>query len=401
VAADRICIAQIKTNPRAMPEIKASSAILIDATTGQVLFEKNADVLRPPASTTKIMSAILLLEKTKPTDVISASAKAFDTEGSSLHLEAGEKVSAHDLLLAMMLRSANDGCVAAAEHIAGSEAKFAQMMTAKAREIGANHTTFRNCNGLNENPNVTTARDLAIMARYAQRYPEFNEATRTKVATIVRSTQSKDVVLKNLAKFLWKFPGADGIKTGYTNPAGHCFVGGATWGGWRLISVVLNSPDINGETARLMKFGFQTFERHKASTAGMVYANVPIKDGVRLEVRAAAKDAIQFVARKGDDLDISLKPQFFAVSAPVALGSEVGILEALNKDKVVGTTPLLATEQVEKAALINLGVTGAPSYWVLALAGTAVVGYGTAIAKTARRRGHRFKALLRGLNRRG
>src|SRR5207302_4336900 len=145
----------------------------------QVLYAKNADLPRPPASTTKIMTAILLLEYTRPDDVITAGIDAFDVEGSALHLHVGEKLTARDMVFALMLRSANDGCVAVAEHIAGSESKFAEMMTAKAHEIGAVNTTFLNCNGLNEPCNTTTARDLAIMARYATRFPLFNEAVRT------------------------------------------------------------------------------------------------------------------------------------------------------------------------------------------------------------------------------
>jgi D-alanyl-D-alanine carboxypeptidase (penicillin-binding protein 5/6) len=368
--------------------------------TGQVLYEKNADVLRPPASTTKIMSAILLLEKTKPSDMIAASAKAYDTEGSSLHLETGEKVSAHDLLMAMMLRSANDGCVAAAEHIAGSEANFAKLMTSKAHEIGAVHTTFHNSNGLNENPNVTTARDLAIMARYAQRFPEFNQATQTKVATIARSTNSKDVVLKNHAKFLWKFPGADGIKTGYTVPAGHCFVGGATWGGWRLITVVLKSPDIVRETARLMKYGFQTFERRKVAAAGAVYASVLVKDGLQKEVPAAAEGSLQVASRKGQEPGITLRPDWIPVEAPVVQGSRIGTLDAVKDGHVIASTPLVATAQVDRVAALSLSTAGNSSFLVFAIVGTAVVGYGTAIAKTARSRGYRLSALLRGIGRR-
>ncbi|HXG23294.1 MAG TPA: D-alanyl-D-alanine carboxypeptidase family protein, partial [Chthonomonadales bacterium] len=230
---------------------------MIDAVSGQVLYARNADIPRPPASTTKIMTAILLLEHTRPEDIITASKHACETEGSGLHLKPGEKVSARDMLYALMLRSANDGCVAVAEHIAGSEARFAQMMTAKAREIGATDTTFKNSHGLDSPGHRTTARDLALIARYASIYPEFNEVTRTKFYNLTRSSNSKDVLLRNHAKFLWKFPGADGVKTGYTNPAGRCFVGGATWNGWRLISVVLNSPDVVGETTRLMKYGFQ------------------------------------------------------------------------------------------------------------------------------------------------
>ena len=218
-----------------------------------MLFEKNADARRPPASTTKIMTSILLLENTNPTDVLTASPRAAATGGSSLNLKAGERITAHDMLYALMLRSANDGCVVVAEKVAGSEPKFAGMMTAKAHEIGAVNTHFGNCNGLNENPNVTTARDLSIMARYAFRFPEFNDAVHSKFYNIARAKENKDTLLRNHAKFLWHFPGADGVKTGFTNPAGHCFVGAATWNGWRLVSVVLHSPDIVRETSELMK----------------------------------------------------------------------------------------------------------------------------------------------------
>jgi D-alanyl-D-alanine carboxypeptidase (penicillin-binding protein 5/6) len=382
--------------------VKALSAILVDASSGQVLFSKNADLPRPPASTTKIMTAILLLENTKPEDLIAASQKAFDTEGSSLHLAAGEKVSAHDLLFAMMLRSANDGCVAAAEHIAGSEARFAEMMTAKAREIGAVHTTFRNCNGLNENPNVTTAGDLAIMARYAARFPEFNEATQTKLYNIRRSTASKDTLLKNHAKFLWKFPGADGVKTGYTVPAGHCFVGGATWGNWRLISVVLKSPDVIADTAVLMKYGFQNFAPHVAAEAGQVYAAVPVRDGVRGMVDAKAKEPIRFVSRKDETPGITLHPVFKAIDAPVANGAEIGTLEAVADGQVVGRAPLVAADAVDRAGLAGPVGTGSGAYLLLGLVGSTFVvrwKYGPAIAEAARR-GDRVASILRNIGRR-
>ncbi len=382
-----------------LPELKASSAILVDADSGQVLFSKNPDLSRPPASTTKIMTAILLLERTKPEDVIVASKHAEDVEGSSLNLRAGEKITAHDMLFALMLRSANDGCVAVAEHVAGSEAKFAEMMSAKAREIGATHTTFRNCNGLNQPANKTTARDLSTMARYASRYPAFNEATRTKFHTIARSSDDKDVILRNHAKFLWKFAGADGVKTGYTVPAGHCFVGAANWNGWRLISVVLNSPDIFGETGQLIKFGFKRFEQLKAADKGQVVTNVPVTGGTAPIVIAASAAPVHVVVPRGTRPEFKLEPHFSTVPAPVHAGATVGSIEVRADGKLVGTAHLVATQTVERAKAAGASA-GRSGYLAVALIGTAVVGYGTAIAKTARRRGYRLSAILRGAYRR-
>jgi serine-type D-Ala-D-Ala carboxypeptidase (penicillin-binding protein 5/6) len=384
-----------------LPQIKASAAILVDALTGQVLFAKNPDVRRPPASTTKIMTAILLLENTDPLETIRASKKAFETEGSSLNLQQGEEVTAQDMLYALMLRSANDGCVAVAEHIAGSEAQFAELMTAKAHEVGATSTRFKNANGLNCAGHLTTARDLATMARYAQRFPEFTEATRTKYYTVVRSTTSKDIVLKNHAKFLWKYPGADGIKTGYTNPAGKCFVGGATRNGWRLISVVLNSPDVVEETTRLMNYGFNTFEAVPVASKGEVYAKVPVEGGAEAEVPVTAQEAVHVVKTKGQPTRIELRPKFEAVRAPVPLGAPLGTLEAWADGKLVASTPLVSTVDIQRAAILAVGGVSTGRLLLFALVGTVVIGYGTAFAKTARRRGYRLSAFMRSPDRGG
>ncbi len=367
-----------------------------------MLYEKNADVPRPPASTTKIMTAILLLEHTQPTDLITASVRAKHTEGSSLHLVQGEHLTARDMLYALMLRSANDGCVATAEHIAGSEERFAQMMTAKAHELGATNTTFQNADGLNENPNRTTARDLSIMARYAQRFPEFNEATRTKYYTITsRSPTSHDVLLKNHAKFLWKFPGADGIKTGWTIPAGHCFVGGATWNGWRLISVVLKSPTWLEETEGLMKWGFQNFQQLHAAEPGKVYANVPVRDGAERAVPATIAAALTYVVARGENPPVTLTPEFTPTKAPFAPGAPLGTLEAKIDGKVVATAPLVAAGEAHRPRLFSAGVVSSSSGLLLAVFGAMVVGYGTAFAKTARRRRPRVAPVVRRAHRRG
>lgn len=393
------------TQPRP-PDIKASSAILVDADTGQVLYEKNPDTPRPPASTTKIMTAILLLENTSPTDILTASKKANATGGSSLNLAIGEKVTAHDMLYALMLRSANDGCVVVSERVAGSEAKFAEMMTRKAHEIGAINTVFRNSNGLNENPNRTSARDLSIMARYAFRFPEFNAAIHTKYYGIKRSSGSKDILLKNHAKFLWHFPGADGVKTGYTVPAGHCFVGAATRNDWRLVSVVMNSPDISQETVALMKYGFAQFEQQTIITAGQSVASVHVQNGKQTDIAAIAQNPIKIIVPKNASAQlgigrIELKPQLRTVDAPVAAGTVVGTLEVWREGRLTGSTPLLASTTVERATVQTAGASGilrflGITFGILsALALVAIITYGTTIAKTARIRRYRLKALLR------
>lgn len=377
------------------PAIQAASAILVDADTGQVLYEKNADAPRPPASTTKIMTATLLLENTQPTDVLVTSKRAAQTGGSSLNLKAGERITAHDMLYALMLRSANDGCVVVAERVAGTEAKFAEMMTEKAHEIGAVNTHFGNSNGLNENPNVTTARDLSIMARYAFRYPAFNEAIHTKLYKITRAKENKDTLLKNHAKFLWHFPGADGVKTGFTNPAGHCFVGAATWNGWRLVSVVLHSPDIVRETSALMKYGFQQFEPHEVVDPGQPFGEARVEGGAAPSVTVTAGSAIKIITRRGVNPSVELRPKLESIAAPVAAGTRVGTVEAWEDGRLVGAAPLVAGSAVGRAAATVGGAGSGGWYLFGALAGTVVIGYGRTVTKAARIRRYRLKALLR------
>jgi D-alanyl-D-alanine carboxypeptidase (penicillin-binding protein 5/6) len=384
------------------PRIQASSAILVDAISGQVLYEKNADVRRPPASTTKIMTAILLLEHTQPQEAIVASQNAVHTGGSSLNLRPGETISAHDMLYALMLRSANDGCVAVAEHIAGDKKKFIEMMNLKAKEIGALNTTFHDPHGLDKPTNMTTARDLAIMARYALRYPAFNEAIRAKYRVITRSPENKDVRLKNHAKFLWQFPWADGVKTGYTNPAGPCFVGSATKDGWRLVAVVLNSSDRFRETAALMRYGFDHFEPHPVIVSGQVYAASPVPNGQLNTVSAVAQDTVRYIAPKHAPLLVSLQPKLEPVSAPVAQGAKIGVLEAWVDGKLVGSTPLLAACAVEPAASAVQKVEKTGGLLLLgALISLLALRYGTTFTKTARLRRSSLKTLLRGDHRRG
>lgn len=385
--------------PTAYLTVRASSAILVDAASGQVLYERNADERREPASTTKIMTAILLLERCPLDTVVVASKHAAETGGSSINLAAGESLTARDLLYSILLRSANDACVAIAEKLAGTERKFAEEMTERAHQLGATNTQFANSNGLHDPGHYTTARDLATIARYACRLDVFNEVTRTRYHTISRSSASKDVLLKNHAKILWRFPGADGIKTGYTSPAGHCFVGSATRNGWRLISVVMNSPDIVGETSALLQYGFERFQPVHLAAAGDHMADVPVHNGTAGVVPGVASGAVQCVVPKGADTShFAVRTHYRDLSAPIAAGQEIGTVEIWDRDRLVASTPLVAS--------LSVGVeppgTHRPlngGWYIAGLLIAAGIAYATTLTKAPRIRRDRLTAFLRGPHR--
>ncbi len=386
-------------DPTRTPTVLASSAILVDAVTGQVLYERNADVRRAPASTTKIMTSIMLLERCPLDARIMAGSHAEETDGSSLNLAKGEQVSARDLLYALLLRSANDACVALAEHVAGSEGKFAEMMTQRAKELGATNTQFVNSNGLPQEGHYTTARDLATLARYACTIPLFNEVVRTKYHTIARSSNNKDTFLKNHAKILWRFAGADGIKTGYTARAGHCFVGSATRKGWRLISVVLDSPDIVAETSALLQYGFDRFEVKQLAAPGAQLATVPIQTGDPGTVPGISGDGVRCVVPKGADMShMAVRTHYRDLRAPVAARQPIGVIEVWDRDRLLSTAPLLAATSVGR---LSPGAARPLSggWYIAGLLIAAGIAYATASSKAPLVRGDRLASLLRGTHR--
>ncbi len=389
------------------PVIHAKSAILIDAVSGQVLYERNADVERPMASTTKIMTALLFCENVKDTDIITASENACSTTGSSLHLKRGEKISGSDMLHAILMRSANDGCVAAAEHIAGTEEAFVAKMNQRARELGALHTHFANSHGLNDDDHYTTARDLATIARAALADPRISAVVRTQYYRIHRSIDQQDVHLRNHSHFLGKFAGADGVKTGWTVPAGHYYVGSVTQHGWRLISVVLHSPDYVGETCRLMKFGFSNFAPHLLVNAGASLGVCPVQGGIHADVPVSVHNPVQIVTRKDDAGTLETRLHLMPVSAPVAINQPVGTLEVYRNLKQVGQYPLVALESdplVPAALPLPKGGPWKSAALVTTIFAMGLVSlrYGTrfaAFTKSARRRRSGLTKSLRGDNR--
>lgn len=325
---------------------QAKSAIVIEELSGKVLFEKNADARRFPASTTKILTALLLLEKTKPTDVIVAPPDVETVGGSSLHLKPGESLTASEMLYALMLRSANDGCYAVAKHISGSVEAFAQLMNERAAQIGCTRTHFHNPHGLNDDQHWTSAHDLARMAREAMKRPEFRRVVATRKYQVTRSQNQEDRWLISKNHPLEKDPTADGIKTGYTNPAGHCYVGSATRNGFRVITVVLASPDWQTEHFALLDYAFKNFERKRLEGPGEIVRQVPIESGNKETVPAVLDQPVYYAAKKGHAPAVEAAVKVDSLVAPVAKGARIGTVEFRDGSGWKLELPLFAAEDV-------------------------------------------------------
>lgn len=330
------------------PPITAQSAIIIDAESGQVLWGKNEHERRFPASTTKVMTALLLAEKTKPTDVIRAPNDVETVKEASLNLRPGERVTSKDMLYALMLRSANDASYAVALHIAGSQQKFSDMMNERAKECGAKNTKFNNPHGLNDPLHTTTAYDLAMIAREAMKSERVREAAATKIVTIQRSINQQDTLLKTKNRFL-DVPGAEGIKTGYTNPAGQCFVGAKSVDGWRLISVVLKSNDWYKDTCILFDWAYANFERRKVGRIGDPIATTRVLGGTQNEVYGRLARSLMYVSHRGSSArepHIVISP----VQAPVSEGQTIGRVVLQLDDGTVREAPIVAASTIPQSA---------------------------------------------------
>ncbi|MDE2125924.1 MAG: D-alanyl-D-alanine carboxypeptidase [Armatimonadetes bacterium] len=333
-----------------VPVIQATSAILVDGDTGQVLYAHNADDRLPMASTTKIMTAMLFCERVPPEQLITVSKYAASVGESSLHLKTGERLTAHDLLYAMILRSANDGCVAAAEATSGSEAAFVQLMNKRARALGLTNTHYANCHGLTAPGHFTSARDLATLARVALTDPRLAAVFRTRLIDIQRSIDVKDEAIRTHDHFLADYPGADGVKTGWTVPAGHCFVGSAVRDGLHLISVVLHSPNYLNETTELMNYGFGAFTPKIAERAGTMVGRCHVSGGTVSHVSVETLADLHYDVLRGTTPRVRVQSSIHALQAPVAMHGIAGEDTVLLDGQPVCSTPLVVERPVPHAA---------------------------------------------------
>lgn len=330
-------------------DLAAESAILMDFTTGEILYQKNATERKAPASTTKIVTALVALERGDLNQTIVVSPTASRTEGSSIWLASGEKHTLEDMLYGILLSSGNDAAVAVAENLAGTEKQFAEWMTEKARELGATSSTFKNSSGLPEEGHLTTAKDLALITRYALHNPVFNAIVKTKYKTIHWPDHDEGRHLINHNKLLWRYEYTDGVKTGYTREAGRCLVASATRNGHRLISVVLNSKRMYEDTKALFEYGFNNFQLLNLVSPQEKLAEIQVNSGVLSYVPVMANRSLTLLLPKGAEarLKVNLLIQS-AMKAPVERMQQVGELQVRLDEELIDKIPVVAAFDVPK-----------------------------------------------------
>lgn len=284
-------MARAEPGPEGPPRLTAASAILTDASDGKVLYEKNMHQRRAIASTTKIITALVVLDKAKLDDTVTATADA-EAVGSGdplvteLDLKTGEHLTVEQLLYGLLLPSANDAAVALADHVAGSVERFAGLMNAEAGKLGAKDSHFVNANGLDQPGGFSSAFDLALFAREAMRREPFRRIVSTRDFQIPWEGHPQPRALHNRNLLLGAFPGADGVKTGQTKEAGKTLVASATRGNERRISVVLESSDPAHESTVLLGFGFDSFKRASVTVRGKTWGTSTYGDGVTVDIVA-------------------------------------------------------------------------------------------------------------------
>lgn len=330
------------------PEITAKSAIVIEAMTGKVLYAKEADERRYPASTTKMMTLITALEYGKMDDIVTVSENAANTEGSSLWLSQGETLTMRDMLYGIMLVSGNDATVSVAEHISGSVDKFAKLMTEKAHLIGAANTNFTNSSGLPDPNHYSTAHDLARIAAYGYKNDEFRSIVSTKNIVIPWQGKEHDRDLYNENRLLWLYDGANGVKTGYTDAAGRCLVSGAQRRGIQLVAVVLDSERMWDDSMALLDYGFKQVNPMTVFRKGDVLKTVPVSNGEAkfVQLMTSADVIVPVTEEEKNQIHtvIDVEPK---VGAPLDSGQKLGVARVYYKDKEIASVDLVTVESVE------------------------------------------------------
>ncbi len=336
-------------------KVSADAAILIEGKTGAVLYAKNEHQRRAPASTTKIMTAILALERGDPEEIVTISRNAAYITGSSLYLRPGQKIKLGDLIKGMMLRSGNDSAVAIAEHIGGGLREFVNMMNLKARQLGAWNTKFSNPHGLPSANHYSTAFDLALISRYGLMYESFASIVSTADDTIEFEYPRETRHLSNTNKLLWYFEGADGVKTGTTSQAGHCLVASATRDGRRLIAVVLHSDNRWRDSANLLNYGFENFTLKDLSLNGEKSLTVEVKGGMAKDLKLVMRSE-KHVVIKNSDLErytVEYEIDSDRIIAPIKKGDILGRVVAKVGETELCSVDLVAERSVPKRTVFR------------------------------------------------
>lgn len=322
--------------------ISAECAILIDAQTGRVLYEKQAEEKSLIASTTKIMTALVICEQTNVLDRVKIPKEAVGIEGSSMYLKEGEVLTVQELLYGLMLQSGNDAAVALAIYCGGTVEGFTELMNDKAHRLGMTQSHFANPNGLDSPGNYSTARDMGILTAYAMQNPIFAQTVSTKTITI------GERCLRNHNKLLWQLEGANGVKTGYTKAAGRILISSVTRMGRQLIAVTFNAPDDWQDHKTLIEDGFSRFTVQQLVRQGQTLGQLELAGGQETSVDLIAAEDFSYSLAQGERVTISLPEAGFAY-APVAEGQEAGFAHILVDGTAVAKVPLVYGATIERA----------------------------------------------------
>lgn len=341
--------------------VNAKSAILMEQTTGKVIYEKNPDEKLQIASVTKTMTMLLIMEaisegKIKYSDMVTTSEHAASMGGSQVFLEPGEEMTVDDMLKAICVSSGNDAAVAMAEHISGSEEEFVNLMNKRAKEIGAKNTNFINCNGLDEtDEHFSTARDVAIISAELLKHEDIQKYTTIWMDTL----RGGKFGLSNTNKLVRFYKGANGIKTGSTSKAKYCLSASAKRNDMQLIAVILCAPSTQDRfqsATKLLDYGFANYEIADGKTlSGMAKNTIKVVGGEKDSLMCEAEDSGNIILKKGEAKKIEVKKSLpEEINAPILKGERIGELIYLLDGKEIDRKNIIATEDVNKIKLYKM-----------------------------------------------
>lgn len=340
----------------------AKSAIMIEASTGEILFQKNANEKLAPASMTKMMSMLLIMEEIekgnlKYDEEITASENASSMGGSQIFLQAGEKMTVTEMLKGIAIASGNDATVAMAERIAGSEEAFVKKMNSRAKELGLKNTNFVTSTGLDADNHYSSAYDMALIAKELVKHEKILEFTGT-YEEYLRKNSKNPFWLVNTNKLVRFYQGVDGLKTGFTNIAGYCLTATAKKDNMRLITVVMNEPDSakrSSDTSKMLDYGFNVYMVKNIIDKNTTLSKVKVELGEKLTTDIVSKETITILSKKSDkERNITYETQIDKIVAPIKKGDIVGKINILEDGKVISTIDATIKENIDKANIFTI-----------------------------------------------
>ena len=340
----------------------AKSAIMIEASTGEILFQKNANEKLAPASMTKMMSMLLIMEEIekgnlKYDEEITASENASSMGGSQIFLQAGEKMTVTEMLKGIAIASGNDATVAMAERIAGSEEAFVKKMNSRAKELGLKNTNFVTSTGLDADNHYSSAYDMALIAKELVKHEKILEFTGT-YEEYLRKNSKNPFWLVNTNKLVRFYQGVDGLKTGFTNIAGYCLTATAKKDNMRLITVVMNEPDSakrSSDTSKMLDYGFNVYMVKNIIDENTTLSKVKVELGEKLTTDIVSKETITILSKKSDkERNITYETQIDKIVAPIKKGDIVGKINILEDGKVISTIDATIKENIDKANIFTI-----------------------------------------------